>query len=135
MIRTYTNLVKLKTFEERFEYLKLSQKVGDDVFGADRYLNQTFYQSNRWRQIRDYVIVRDNGLDLGCPGYELGARVMIHHMNPITAEDIVHGNEQILDPEFLITTSTETHLAIHYGDPSKLPKLSTIRKPGDTRLW
>ncbi|TRO51025.1 hypothetical protein E2P63_05315 [Candidatus Bathyarchaeota archaeon] len=135
MIRCYADLIKLHSFEERFEYLKLTQKVGDDVFAENRFLNQEFYHSQQWRSVRDRVIIRDNGLDLGCPGYELGPRVMIHHMNPIVLEDLMDGNEDVLDPEFLITTSRETHLAIHYGDPNLLPKLSTIRKPGDTRLW
>jgi hypothetical protein len=134
-IRTYSHLSGLKTFRDRYEYLKLDGLVGRDVFGRDRYLNQEFYRSEEWRSIRDFVIVRDNGLDLGCSGFEIPGKIIVHHMNPMTVEDIIHSNEEIFNPEFLISTSSKTHLAIHYGDKNLLPRLSFDRKPGDTKLW
>lgn len=135
MIRTYSELRRISTFEDRFEYLKLKGSVGSSTFGFERYLNQQFYTSRQWRQVRDKVITRDNGMDLGIEGYDIYDRIIIHHMNPMTTEDIVHGNSDILDPEFLITTTHKTHNAIHYGDASLLPKLLVERRPGDTRLW
>lgn len=133
--RTYSELVKHHTFEDRFAYLKLSGEVGSQTFGFDRYLNQMFYSSHEWKSIREYVILRDNGCDLGVEGYEIHTNLLIHHINPMTQEDIVHQEEWILDPEFLITTTHNTHNAIHYGNESLLPKVVPERKPGDTRLW
>lgn len=135
MNRTYSELIRLKTFEERFNYLKLVGSVGRTLFGDDRPLNQAFYHSYNWRRIRDHVIVRDKGLDLGCPGYQIADKAVVHHMNPVSAEDLEEFNPDILDPEFLITVSVGTHRAIHYGDPNQIPRLSTERRPGDTRLW
>lgn len=135
MIRTYSELRRISTFEDRFEYLKLKGSVGRSTFGFERYLNQQFYTSRQWRQARDKVIARDNGMDLGIEGYDIYDRIIIHHMNPMTVEDIEHGNSDILDPEFLITTTHKTHNAIHYGDASLLPKVLVERRPGDTRLW
>lgn len=135
MIRTYSVLKRLRGFEKRYEYLKLNGRVGRDVFGEDRYLNQLFYQSPEWRSVRDFVILRDNGFDLGCEGYEVHDKILVHHMNPMTIEDIERNNPKILDPEFLISTSYPTHLAIHYGDKNLLPRFLTERTPGDTKLW
>lgn len=135
MIRTYKELSRLETFEDRYYYLKLHGSVGSATFGYDRYINQRFYTSMEWRQLRHYVIARDLGCDLGVAGYEINSRLLIHHMNPITPDDIKHGNEDILDPEFLITTSHETHNAIHYGDDNHLARQLVERRPGDTTLW
>lgn len=135
MTRTFSELTRLITFADRFEYLKLNGSVGRETFGFDRWINQQFYRSKQWRDIRNEVIARDEGLDLGFPGYEIYDRIIIHHMNPITAEEIEHGNNDILDPEFLITTTHKTHNAIHYGDASLLPRPPVERRPGDTRLW
>ena len=133
--RSYRELSRLKTFEERFEYLVLHGQVGEQTFGFDRWMNQRFYQSFEWRQVRSYVITRDDGCDLGVPGYEIQAQLLIHHINPLTPQDLFDGEEWILDPEFLITTTKRTHNAIHYGDRSLLPKPFVARMPGDTRLW
>ena len=135
MIRRYSELRHIPTFEERFEYLKLNGSVGRETFGFDRYINQRFYTSKEWRDIRHYVITRDLGLDLGVEGYEINSRILIHHMNPIVVDDILHKNDAILDPEFLITTCHNTHNAIHYGDSSLLPKPLVERSRGDTKLW
>lgn len=135
MIRVYRELRRRETFEDRFEYLKLSGDVGRSTFGFDRHINQRFYRSRQWKQVRQYVIARDLGLDLGVDGYEIHTEILIHHMNPISAQDIMQGDESILDPEFLITTTHKTHNAIHYGDASLLPGLVVERRPGDTRLW
>lgn len=135
MIRTYSELRRLRTFEERFDYLKLHAGVGEKTFGFERYLNQRFYTSTEWRNVRDQVIVRDEGLDLGIDGYEIYDRILIHHMNPMRSEDLIHGNLDVLNPEFLITTTHRTHNAIHYGDKSLLPSALVDRRPGDTRLW
>ena len=134
-IRTYTELIQHSTFLDRFHYLALYGSVGRSTFGFDRYLNQRFYTSAQWRQVRDYVITRDQGLDLGVPEHEIHSRLLIHHMNPITASDIVANEEDLLDPEFLITTCHLTHNAIHYGDAEILPKAPVVRRPGDTKLW
>lgn len=135
-IRTLTNLSRLSGFKDRYNYLKLSGSVGRDVFGQDRYINQMFYQSSEWRKVRDYVIVRDQGLDLGCLGYEIAGKILVHHMNPMVVEDILpYLDPSVLDPEFLISTSSQTHLAIHYGNKNSLPRLSFNRRPGDTKLW
>lgn len=133
--RSYSELRRLETFEERYRYLQLRGQVGNATFGFDRYLNQRFYTSTQWKQVRNHVIARDYGLDLGVPGYEIYDRIIIHHMNPMTAEDIEHGDEDILDPEFLITTTHKTHNAIHYGDERLLARPLVERRPGDTRLW
>ena len=135
MIRRYSELRHIPTFEERFDYLKLNGSVGRETFGFDRYINQRFYTSKEWRDIRHHVISRDLGLDLGAEGYEINSRILIHHMNPIVVDDILHKNDDILDPEFLITTCHNTHNAIHYGDSSLLPKPLVERSRGDTKLW
>lgn len=134
-IRTYSEMCKFRTLEERFEYLKLSGSVGRSTFGFDRYINQRFYTSRQWRQTREHVIARDLGCDLGVDGYEIHDRVIIHHMNPMTVEDIEEGVVDVLDPEFLVTTSHLTHNAIHYSDRSLLPQLPVERRRGDTNLW
>ena len=133
--RSYRELRRLETFEERFEYLNLRGEVGHITFGFDRWVNQQFYRSAQWRHARDIVIIRDNGCDLGIAGHEIHHQLMVHHMNPITVEDIEHGAELVLDPEYLITTTHRTHNAIHYGDASLLPQPLVERRPGDTRLW
>lgn len=136
MIRTFTDLDRLTSFEERYRYLSLKGDVGRSTFGYDRWLNQKFYRSRQWRDIRHHVIVRDNGCDLGVEGHEIHSRVLIHHMNPIAAHDIVHGDEDtLLNPEYLVTVTHNTHNAIHYGDESLLPKAWQPRRPGDTKLW
>lgn len=134
-VRKYSELRRLLTFEERFDYLSLRGEVGRATFGFDRWMNQWFYRSREWQQVRDEIIFRDNACDLGILGYEIHSRLMIHHMNPITPEDIAQGEEWILDPQFLITTTHRTHNAIHYGDKSLLPQPVVVRQPGDTRLW
>jgi len=134
-IRTYLELRQLETFEERFRYLKLDGGVGTATFGFDRWVNQRFYKSREWKRTRNHVIVRDNGCDLGILGFEIATDLLIHHMNPISLDDIEHGEEGLLDPNFLITTSLRTHNAIHYGDESLLPRGPIVRKAGDTKLW
>lgn len=134
-VRTYSELRRLATFEDRFEYLKLEGGVGLATFGFDRWINQRFYRSREWKQARDYVILRDGSCDLGVPGHELRWGLLIHHMNPMTLNDIQHDGESTLDPEFLITTSLQTHNAIHYGTADGLPRIPIERKSGDTRLW
>lgn len=134
-IRTYSELILLPTFEERFEYLKLDGRVGEDTFGFDRYLNQLFYRSPEWRRIRDQVIVRDNACDLGIEGRDIYGRVLIHHMNPITARDIENRTDLLLNPEYLICTIHDTHNAIHYGDENLLGKLPVERRANDTCPW
>ena len=116
MIRTYSELRRLTDFEERYKYLALRGSVGRSTFGFDRYINQQFYRSTEWRHIRHHVIARDLGCDLGVEGYEIHDRIYIHHMNPMTVNDIAHGEDSILNPEFLISTTHRTHNAIHYGD-------------------
>lgn len=123
------------TFEERFAYLSLAGEVGQSTFGFDRWMNQTFYRSREWQQVRDLVIVRDNGCDLGIPGLEIFDRLLVHHMNPMSPEDLVRGEEWVLDPEYLITTTHRTHNAIHYGDESLLRRAPVTRRAGDTKLW
>ena len=135
IIRTYSELITLPTFEERFRYLKLGGKVGEDTFGFDRYLNQVFYRSAKWKEIRDYVIIRDNGCDLAFPGREIHSRIIIHHMNPIRKEDILQRSKILLDPENLICTIKNTHDAIHYGDENLLFKGPVERKQNDTCPW
>lgn len=135
-IRTYSELSKLKTFRERYEYLKLDGTVGEETFGFDRYINQMFYKSEEWKRIRNYVITRDNGCDLGMPDRKIvDSVILVHHMNPITKEDIINKNEILLDPEYLITTIKPTHDAIHYGDESLLAEDLVIRSKNDTCPW
>ena len=134
-IRTYSELITLPTFIDRYRYLKLGGKVGEDTFGFDRYLNQVFYQSKEWRSIRDYVITRDNGCDLGIPGHEIYGRILIHHMNPITADDILKRSDLLLNPEYLICTIKNTHDAIHYSDESLLITDPLERSKNDTCPW
>lgn len=134
-IRTYSELRRFDTFEDRFEYLVLGGEVGDTTFGFDRWINQAFYQSREWRTIRREVILRENGCDLGIPGYEINGNLVVHHMNPMNPNDIIHGEDWILNPEYLITTTHDTHNAIHYGDRSKLRVPYVPRTPGDTKLW
>ena len=133
MIRTYTELMQLKTFDERYEYLKLNGRVADSTFGSDRYINQVFYKSDEWLNIRDNIIVRDLGCDLGLEGYEIYKGIIIHHMNPINIEDIRCRTEYLLNPEYLICTCLRTHNAIHYGNLS--PNIITERRRGDTCPW
>lgn len=133
--RCYSELSKLKTFDERFEYLKLAGKVGVDTFGFDRYLNQKFYRSPEWKRVRRDVIIRDEGRDLGVAGYELQNGIYVHHMNPLTAKDLEEGNTIALNPEFLICVSFNTHQAIHFGDKSLLPKLAPERFNNDHCPW
>ena len=135
IIRTYSELIKLPTFEERFQYLKLDGDVGVETFGFDRYLNQAFYSSDEWKSIRNQVIIRDNGCDLGIEGREIYKRIIIHHMNPITKEDLLYRTEYLLDPEYMICTMKNTHDAIHYGDENLLFKEPIERKPNDTCPW
>lgn len=133
--RSFTELSQIGTFEDRFRYLMIGGAVGDETFGWERYLNQDFYRSREWKQVRNVVIARDNGCDLGMPGYEIRDRIYIHHMNPMTVEGLIDFDPANLDPENLITTCLRTHNAIHYGDESLLPKPWVPRKPGDTKLW
>lgn len=134
-IRTYSELRRLETFEERFDYLKLGGEVGYSTFGFDRWLNQNFYRSIMWRRVRNSVIVRDNGCDLGIEGFDIHRGLIVHHMNPMSPDDIKHGELWILDPNYLISTSHQTHNAIHFGDESLLPRGPVERRAGDTRLW
>ena len=134
-IRTYSDLSKLTTFEDRYNDLRLNGFVGQETFGFDRYLNQVFYKSAKWRSVRDFVIVRDNGCDLGIEGREIYGKIIIHHMNPITIQDIEQESDFLLDPEFLISTVHETHNAIHYGDENLLILAPIERKPNDTCPW
>lgn len=134
-IRTYSELSKLVTFEDRFNYLRLNGFVGKETFGFDRYLNQVFYKSAKWRSVRDLVIVRDNGCDLGVESREIYGKIIIHHMNPITIKDIEQESDFLLDPEFLISTVHETHNAIHYGDENLLIREPIERKLNDTCPW
>lgn len=134
-VRRYSELRRLGTFEERFEYLRLNGVVGRPTFGFDRWINQQFYTSREWRSIRQDVIARDWGCDLGAEDHEVHTRIVIHHLNPMVPADIIGGEGDILDPEFLITTSHATHNAIHYGDASLLPRPVVERRAGDTKLW
>lgn len=134
-IKTYSELSKLTTFEERYQYLRLDGSVGEETFGFDRYLNQVFYRSQKWRSIRDFVIVRDNGCDLGIEGRDILGKIIIHHMNPITLHDIRTESEFLLDPEYLICTVHNTHNAIHYGDENLLIREPIVRTQNDTCPW
>lgn len=136
IIKTYSELIRLPTFEERFSYLVMHGTVGKDTFGSDRYFNQKFYKSVEWRRVRDQVIVRDNACDLGIKGREIFGKVIIHHMNPFRIEDLAcDAAEDLLNPEYLICVSHETHNAIHYGDESILPEVYVERRPNDTCPW
>lgn len=132
---TFSEMAKRDSFIGRFRYLALGGELGAATFGFDRHLNQTFYASREWKQARDIAIMRDEGRDLGLVGYEIHDRILVHHMNPIRVKDLVHFNEDLLDPEYLICVSTRTHNAIHFGDERQLPKPMTERRPGDTTLW
>lgn len=134
-IRRYSELSGLLTFEERFEYLKLDGIVGEETFGFDRYFNQRFYRSQRWKSVRDHVIMRDNGCDLGIEGFEIHGRIIIHHMNPITMDDILNESSFLFDPEFLICVTHNTHNAIHYSDEKLLVTGPVERRPNDTCPW
>lgn len=133
--RSFTELSQLETFEERYEYLALRGQVGHTTFGFDRWINQQFYTSTQWRRLRRDIIVRDLGCDLGVDGFEIHSRLIVHHMNPMNQQDIVHGTRHALDPEFLICTTHATHQAIHYGDANLLRQPLVDRRPGDTKLW
>ena len=134
-IRTYSELCQLSTFEDRFDYLRLNGSVGKDTFGFDRYLNQQFYRSREWKRIRDLVILRDNGCDLGVEGYEIRGRILIHHINPISVEDIHTMSDLLMNPEYLICVSHRTHNAIHYGDESLIITAPIERTQNDTCPW
>lgn len=134
-IKTYSELSTISSFEDRIKYLKLDGKVGEDTFGFDRYLNQNFYRTSEWKKIRDYVIVRDSGCDLGIPDHEIVGKVFVHHMNPICKDDILDHNDELLDPEYLICVSKRTHDMIHYGGQNEIQTCSIDRKQGDTKLW
>lgn len=135
-IRTYSELITLPTFKERFNYLKLDSLVGKETFGYDRYINQQLYQRNpRWKKSRDIVIIRDNGCDLGVEGYEIFGKIIVHHMNPITMDDILNDRDWIYDPEYLICTVHNTHNAIHYGDENLLITAPVVRTKNDTCPW
>lgn len=135
MLRTYTELNAIRSFEDRYRYLALRGVVGQPTFGIDRYINQSFYRSRQWRQMRSQVITRDYGCDLGYSDRPIRGYVIVHHMNPMTVDEIVDGEDSILNPEYLICVSHNTHNAIHYGDESLLPYQFVERRPGDTRLW
>lgn len=134
-IRRYSELIQIPTFEERFEYLRLDGQVGVDTFGSDRYLNQIFYKSPEWKKIRDEIIIRDQCCDLAMPGYDIHGPVLIHHLNPITKEDILSRTDLLLNPEYLVCTIQSTHNAIHYGDVNLLITNPIERKPNDTCPW
>lgn len=133
--RCYSQLQELRTFEERFEYLSLKARIGEETFGFERWMNQTFYRSREWRQLRTEIIIRDESCDLGIPGFDIHARAVIHHIIPMTVEDLEDGNPLCTDPENLITTTHNTHNAIHWGDKSLLRLPPVERRPGDTKLW
>ena len=135
-IKTYSELIKFSTYDDRVNYLKLYNNVGEDTFGFDRYINQRFYKSLEWRNLRSYIIVRDNGCDLGIDGLEIvNSRILIHHMNPICKDDIINSTEYLLNPEYLITVSKETHDFIHYGKQEQTLHVITERKINDTCPW
>ena len=134
-MRTYSEMMSLNTFKERYEYLRLDGFVGIETFGFDRYLNQRFYQSVQWRTLRRHIVARDSGLDLAFPGREIHAKLLIHHINPLTEADLREGSKLVLDPENLVTTCQRTHNAIHYGDSNLIQEEYVPRTPGDTKLW
>lgn len=133
--RSYSELITIPTFEERYRYLRLRGRVGRETFGHDRYLNQVLYTSKEWRLFRNEIIVRDDGLDLGCDGFDIFGRIIIHHINPITVEDVLNRDPKVFDPNNVISCSNNTHQAIHYGDESLLPLLPVERRPNDTCPW
>lgn len=135
MIKRYSELIRYDTFIDRYHYLNLVGQVGIETFGLDRYLNQTLYRSSRWRRTRNQVILRDNGCDLGMEGFDIFDKIIVHHINPLTVQDIEEDVDEIYDPEFLICCSFDTHNAIHYGDERLLPQLPVERRPGDTCPW
>lgn len=136
IIRTYSELLRIPTFEERYEYLKLNTEIGIETFGFERYLNQRFYRSTEWKALRDTIIIRDHGCDLGIIGYEIYDKIYIHHMNPITADDIRNNTEYLMNPEFLISTTHDTHNAIHYGNSDLLNACMPVeRTKNDTCPW
>lgn len=134
-IKTYSELIMILTFEERFEYLKIGGRIGEQTFGSDRYYNQRFYRSAEWKRVRNEIILRDNGCDLGCPDRPIPGKIIIHHLNPIIIDDIDLGSEYLLNPDYLICVSHNTHNALHYGDKSLLPKDPVERRPYDTCPW
>lgn len=135
MIRTYSELIKLPTFKERYEYLRLQGVIGDETFGSNRYLNQAFYKSDAWLSVRDTVIIRDNGCDLAMPDRMINGTILIHHMNPISIQDVIHGSDLLLNPEYLICVSKMTHNAIHYSDENILIPDLVERTKNDTCPW
>lgn len=135
MSRSYSELIILPTFKERYEYLRLDGVIGEETFGFDRYVNQRFYKSREWKQVRDLVIIRDNGCDLGIEGFDIYGKILIHHMNPIMLRDIQNATEFLLNPEYLICTTLDTHNAIHYGDSNLLVTAPLERTKNDTCPW
>lgn len=135
IIKTYSELITIPTYEERFEYLKIGGSVGKATFGYDRYLNQILYHSDKWKKFRNKIIIRDNGCDLACEGFDIRSRALIHHIDPITVEDVLNQHPKVFDPENVITTVLRTHNAIHYGDASLLVIAPIERKPNDTCPW
>lgn len=135
MIRTYSELLTFKTFMDRYNYLKLSGRVGVETFGFDRYLNQMLYRSKRWKELRPKIISRDSACDMAMEDYDISDRIIIHHMNPISIEDIENERDDIFNPEFLVCVSPNTHNAIHFGDDKKLPKPIIKRQPNDMCPW
>lgn len=134
--KRYSEMITMPEFDDRFRYAKLDGQVGRDTFGFDRYLNQQFYRSKEWKRLRDQIIIRDNGCDLGVPGHEISGKIYIHHLNPLSPEDITKSTEKLFDPDNLVCVSAETHNAIHYGDESILEKNKIVeRSPGDTCPW
>lgn len=134
-MRTYSELIHFDTFDDRFNYLKLVGRVGESTFGFDRYMNQILYHSRRWQTIRDEVIIRDDGCDMGLSDFIIFDKIIVHHMNPITIEDIENERDKIFNPEFLICVSYQTHNAIHFGDEKIIPRDPVQRRMGDTKLW
>lgn len=133
--RSYSDLSRIDDFEDRYDYLRVNARIGVDTFGYERWINQAFYTSREWRRIRNIVIDRDRGCDMGIAGNEIYDRPIVHHMNPMNVDDLVEGDLSILNPEYLITVSMRTHNAIHFGDRESLPKPFVPRRPGDTQLW
>lgn len=134
-IRTYSELMRFSSFEDRYQYLRLNGSIGEITFGFDRYVNQKFYRSAEWKRIRNHVILRDNGCDLGVDGYEIHEKILIHHMNPIALNDIQNASDYLLNPDYLISVTLATHNAIHYGDETLLIRAPTERRPNDTCPW
>ena len=135
-MKTYSQLIQIPDFLDRYRYLKIGGGVGEETYGFERWLNQEFYHSDAWKSLRHKVIIRDNGNDLGCDGFQIGGRIIIHHINPITAADIRDGSPIVLDPENVVCTSHTTHEAIHFGSEQLLESyFPTVRRPGDTKLW